>query len=427
MTLLAPFFFYAGLALAASAVALHFIVTRQPRSSPLPTARFVPEGSVQVTTLASPTDRWLLLLRVLLAIVIGAAFAKPLLLPKRRPVARIVVADVSRPVGVIEEVRDSVRALLEDGDALIVFDSTARVMTGSLVDSAAVLERSGRDGRLSPALIVALRTAAQLRMHTDSFELAIVSPFRTSTIDGATDSIRKLWPGRIRLVPVIAAADSIPPARGFSVRAPADDPVAVAAIITGSRRDAKVRIIRDTPTPADSAWVAAGPHTLVRWPAQDAPSGWVPRAVTDTMNAVIAGSAALVAPAERRWQLDSAARPQRIAARWVDGAPAAAEYATGSAGGCIRDVAIPVRSRGDLMLRPSFGRLLEALGASCANPHGGPGLDTSTLRALAGTGPLAPASAIARPEAMATPLVPWLLALALVLAATEIVVRRGKS
>ena len=45
MTFLSPIFLYLGVAAAAGAVALHFIVTRQPSSTPLPTARFVPVSS----------------------------------------------------------------------------------------------------------------------------------------------------------------------------------------------------------------------------------------------------------------------------------------------------------------------------------------------------------------------------------------------
>lgn len=426
MVLLAPFFLYAGLGLAAAAIALHFIVTRQPRSNPLPTARFVPEGSVQVTTLAAPTHRRLLLLRVLLALAIGAAFAKPVLSPGRRPVARIVVADLSSAVASIEPVRDSVRALLADGDGLVVFDSTARAIGGAVSDSVAALQRSKRDGHLSAAIIVALRSASRMRAQADSFELVIVSPLRTTELDGATDSIRQLWPGRIRLVPVPAVTDSSPRPRGFTVRAPSDDPVAVAAGLAGSRQDPAVRIVRDTPTMADSTWAARAGHTLVRWP-QDAPPGWVVRGPIDTVGAVVAGSAALVSPMERRWQLDSAARPSRVAARWVDGVPAAVEYHAGEAGGCIRDVAIPVLARGDVVLRPSFGRLLDALGAPCAGGHNSPGIDESARRALAGTGALAAAASIPRSETIESPLVPWLLALAFVLAAAEIFVRRGKA
>lgn len=79
------------------------------------------------------------------------------------------------------------------------------------------------------------------------------------------------------------------------------------------------------------------------------------------------------------------------------------------------------------MLRPAFARLLEKLGASCATAPGGPAAEVHALAMLAGTGPLAARAAIAPPETIATPLVPWLLALALVLALLEIVARRSKT
>ena len=100
MTFLAPMFFYMALGVAAGAVALHFIVTRQPTSSPLPTVRFVPPSAVRVTTVSPvPEDLPLLLVRVLAVLCIGAALARPVLVPHRRPVARVVLADVSRAIG----------------------------------------------------------------------------------------------------------------------------------------------------------------------------------------------------------------------------------------------------------------------------------------------------------------------------------------
>ncbi len=432
MAFLAPMFFVFGLGAAATAVALHFIVTRQPPSSPLPTARFVPEGSVRMVTVAKPTDLRLLVLRALLATVIGAAFARPIVLPARRPVARLVLADVSRAIGSIVAVRDSARALLSEGGVLIAFDSTAHVVRDGAADSAARLRRSERPGRLSVALIAALRSAAHMRWTADSLELAIVSPLRASELDGATAAIRQLWPGRIRVVRVAPSIDSLARMAGFAVRATDGDPVGLAASVSGSARrdgrDVAVRIVRGATTAEDSVWAASERYTVVRWPAEGTPLGWVARDTVDTVGAVIAGhgteQAALVVPLERRWRIDPAVRPSRVAARWVDGEPAAVERTVGS--GCIRDVAISVPVRGDVMLRPSFAHLLEALGASCATLASGPELSEHDLAALQGTGPLAVAAGIAPPDAIATPLVPWLLALALVLAATELLVRRSQ-
>ena len=427
MTFLAPIFFYIGVAVAAGAVALHFIVTRQPASSPLPTVRFVPTSSVRVTTVAPvPEDLLLLLLRVLLALLIGAALARPVLTPERRAVAHIVLADVSRAVGEIEAVRDSARAILEPGDVLVAFDSAARVIRSGAADSAARLARSEREGRLSPALIAAMRAASTLRATADSVELAIVSPLRASEVDGATQAARALWPGRIRIVRVATGADSISPPPGLSLRAAADDPLAVAATAAGIvANDSAVRVVRGAASAADSVWAAAGRHTLVRWPAVDAPHGWVARAKPDTVAAVVAGEAALVFSFERRWRLDSAVHPTRVAARWVDGEPAAIDRAVGA--GCIRDVAVPVPTRGDLVLRPAFGRFVRALGAPCEGVAGGPALADAELGALAGSGPLATRDEIRPPDVVATPLVPWLLGAALLLALIELLLRRGSA
>jgi hypothetical protein len=422
---LAPLFFYIGLGVAAGAVALHFIVTRQPTSSPLPTVRFIPQSAVRVTTLSKiPEDLLLLLARVLLAILLGAAFARPVLTPERRPVARIVMADVSRGVADIGEVRDSVGRLLGEGDALVVFDSAARVVRRDAADSAARLERSDRDGRLSPALIAALRTASEMRAGADSVELVIVSPFRARESDGATRAIRDLWPGRIRLSRVAATPDSLAPPAGFAVRAGAGDAISLAASVAGTpASDSAVRLVRGVASADDIAWVEGGRRTLVRWPVEGAPPGWVSREVVDTVGAVIANDAALVYPLERRWRPDSAAGAGRVAARWVDGATAAVERDAGA--GCIRDVAIPVPARGDLVLRPAFAQLLAALAAPCQRAAGSRALGVPELQALAGSGPLAASSAIAPPEAVDTPLVPWLLGAALLLVLLELLVRRG--
>jgi hypothetical protein len=427
MTFLAPMFFYIALGVATGAVALHFIVTRQPTSSPLPTVRFVPTSAVRVTTVAPvPEDLLLLLVRVLAVLLIGAALARPVLVPHRRPVARVVLADVSGAVGRIETVRDSARALLGSGDVLVVFDSSARIVRSGAPDSATQLARTSRGGRLSPALIAAMRAASTLRDAADSIELAIVSPVRASEIDGATQAIRALWPGRIRLIRVATAADSLAPPAGLALRAGADDPIAIATSIAGlPSSDSAVRVIRGDATPADSTWAAGGRRTLVRWPLTGAPPGWIARTPTDTVGAVIAGEAALVFPLERRWRVDSTMHVTRVAARWVDGAPAAVERAVGS--GCIRDIAIAVPTRGDLVLRPAFGRLVRALVAPCEAVAGGLAADSASVATLSGAGRLASRDAVRPPDNVATPLVPWLLAAAIIFVLLELLVRRGSA
>lgn len=434
MTFLAPLFLYLGLGVAGAALALHFIVTRQPPSSPLPTVRFVPRGSVRVTTVSRPRHWWLLAARMLVAILAGAAFARPVLVPDRRPVARVVLADVSRDVASLDDVRDSVRTLLGAGDALVVFDSTARVShLGSggadLADSLAALERSGAPARLSPALVTALRSATALRERADSVELVLVSALRAHAVDEATLVIRALWPGSIRLVRVAPAdADSSPVRPDVVVSgARPDDALLVGVVAAGlsgrAGADGAVRLARGDASAADSAWAAGGRRTLVRWPADGAPPGWVGKAAPDTTGAVVAGGAAVVHRFARHHEPGpTSMQASRVVARWVDGAPAAVERGEGD--GCIRDVAVPVPERGDVVLRPAFARLLRVLAAPCAQTRGSPAMGSALQAAIAGAGGPVPGHAIAAAERIATPLVPWLVAATLAMLLVEMLLRR---
>src|SRR5690606_10199967 len=205
--------------------------------------------------------------------------------------------------------------------------------------------------------------------------------------------------------------------------------------------DVQVRIVRGAATAEDSAWVSAGRRTLVHWPVEGPPTGWNERVQPDTAGAVIAGAAALVYPLERGWELGGESDPTagdasavaagrsggqteyRVTARWVDGEPAAIERQVGA--GCIRDVAIPVPDRGDLVFRPAFAQLVRTLAQPCEATVGSVPLDEPALETLAGSGPLAPSDAIPAPEVVASPLVPWLLALAILLALAELLVRRS--
>jgi hypothetical protein len=398
VTLLAPAYFFAALFVAAGAVGLHFLVTRQPPSEPLPTVRFVPPARVDVTTLTrKPEDLLLLLVRVLLVLLAGAAFARPVLV-RRRPVARVILADYSTAVADTADVADSVRRIAADGDAVVPFRGT-----------------------LSSALISGMRSGAALRTAADSLELVIVSPFARGQLDGATPAIRARWPGRIRLVAVEGRKREPASRTGVTVRGAADDALAVAVAAAGlSRGDSSVRVVRDGMTAADSA-LATGGGTLVRWPASGGIEGWHAREKPDTAGAVVVGDVAVVYPFPRRWHTDSADTAGVVVARWVDGAPAAVERRHGT--GCIRDVSILVPPRGDLILRSDFARLLGVLISPCGaarRPAGAP----PNLALLAGSGPLASWADVPAPEIVRTPLVPWLLAAALLLALLELRVRR---
>ena len=382
LSFLAPAFLVASGLVALGVVCLHFLSTRDPRLELLPTTRFVPDVAVQATAVTvRPSDWLLLLVRVTLVLFVGAALARPVITPARRPLARILAVDLSRAVGRSGEVMDSARRFLGGAEAMILFDSSAREVSGGADDSLAAFAKAARRaaaerGSLSAALIEALRVAARLRDGVDSLELVIVSPFAVEERDAATAAIRGLWPGRVTVVHVAAAV--------------------------GSSRPDSVQ---------------------VEWADSGASAFWSPRGTPDTIGAARAGDAVMVDPFVRGWR--PAAAPDsltRIFARWVDGEPAGFEQATPT--GCVRSIAIPLPTVGDALLRPDFQRFLSGLTSLCGEPRNFAPLPAPFMASFRGEGPLAPAVAIIRRVERVTPLMSWLLGAGALLALFELVVLR---
>ena len=432
MIFLAPVYLIVAGAVAAGVVALHFLSTREPDTDLLPTTRFIPKVPVQATTITVRfTDPWLLVLRVLLILLIAAALARPLIHPLSAPVARIAVVDVSRAVGSPRELADSARGYVEGAAAVVFFDREAREVGSVAMDSLEALAEGtagspgaggeaargasgeapgstrAEKGSLSSALITALRTASRLRDGADSLELVVISPFAREGRDAATERIRALWPGRIEVVRVggVGAPEGLP---------------------------AGTRTVAIDPAPPGQA-----SRVRVEWADSAASELWTERETPDTIAGVRANEAVMVYPFVRRWQpaaatpsaLPTDARPAtvpagdtRVYARWMDGEPAAFEHTT--ADGCVRSIAIPLPTEGDAILRPAFQRFLAGLDAPCGEPGDPTPLSDEFLTAFAGDGPLAPASEIGRQVQRVTPAVPWILALALLVALAEHWARR---
>jgi hypothetical protein len=424
MTLLAPAYFFAALAVAAAVVALHFIVTREPRTAPLPTARFVPDHAVRAQSRAIQLqDLLLLAMRVALVLATGLALAQPVLAPARRPLARIIIADRSRAVADIASVADSARSLVRDGDVLILFDSTATVVTSSSDDSLSALRGSGARGRLSVALIAAFRAASVMQAQADSLEIAIVSPLAEEEFDAATDSIRALWRGTIRLISVPPAPPVLEPVIGLIARP--NDPIRFALpSYPAGAPEATVRLVRDALGTGDSAWVREADRALVHWPTDLIAEPRVSRSATDTIGAVVAGEAVVVAPFVRVARLRPPAAAALRPAVWFDGEPAAIEQPLGN--GCIRTVDIPVPERGDLVLQPRFAALVRALTEPCGGRPRLEPISAAHRAALAGVNPFTrvAGAVIAPARERTSPISRWLLLLALGLALAEVIVRR---
>src|SRR4029079_13887345 len=115
--------------------------------------RFVPD--TRATTVARdrrPSDLLLMLLRLLTVLAAGAALAKPVLTPSRRAEARVILVDVSRSARDSIAIRGSVRAVWRNQDAMVLFDSSARLMAGSPGHSIGALRPTVKRGNLSAAL-----------------------------------------------------------------------------------------------------------------------------------------------------------------------------------------------------------------------------------------------------------------------------------
>ena len=430
MTFLAPGFLWAAALVAAGIVALHFIVTRQPRATVLPTARFVPDSAATATVRDTrPSDLLLMLLRVLVVLAAGAALAQPVIRPSRRADARLFLMDASRSVANVGEAADSVKKLYRAGDAIIVFDSAARSLGAAGSDSLASVRRADARGNLSAALIASLREASVARDRTDSLELVIVSPFVEEEHDAATDSIRKLWPGRARLVRVTARADSASIEGGaIEIQASADDPLAVAVSLASKQQPrASTRIVRNASlTSDDTSWGSAAGHVLVTWPGDGRPLFALPRAAVDQSGGILSGDARVIAAFDRWWLFPAdSLRSGRVVARWADGEPAAVEKSIGQ--GCIRSVAIPVSAVGDLVIRPEFIALVREIIAPCGEPRSTRPLASTIIASLSGRGQLAPSDGFATRQDLASPLVPWLFGIALAAALAELLVRRNSA
>ena len=398
------------------AIALHFIARTRPLAEPLPTARFVPERTVHARTRSiAPADLPLLLLRTAAIAAIGLAVAGPVSAPPQGRVQRIILADRSRDVGDIAEVRDSVRALRSAGSSLVLFDSVAVRAIG--LNPSQSIARSSAAGSISAALAFGEREAVRIAPRTDSIELILVSPVLEEELDLATRDVRNAWRGRIRLVAVRAA--TVP---GFQPlvesRATADDPVVAGLMLAGvMSRVGTIRLVREPLSDSDSAWARARGHVLLHWPARDTAARWQRRTPIDAIGGVTSSSGTLVGRFPRAWRLVG-----RPIAYWSDGEPAAIEHQVD--GGCIRDVGILLDPASDLTLRAPFRTFISGLLGPCGGVRSARPANAAIRRLLAGTGPLAQAGVVRDRATESSRWTPWLLAVAAALLLAELAARR---
>jgi hypothetical protein len=431
VTFLSPLFLWGAIAGATGIAALHFLVTKQPRASILPTARFVPDSPATATARdARPSDLFLMLLRVIVVLAAGAALAKPVIKPSKQPLRRIFLVDVSRAVANPNEAADSLKALYGDGDLLVAFDSAARVTSSGSRDSLSATSAGDARGNLSAGLITSLRAASVLRDKADSIELVIVSPLLAEERDAATDSIRKLWPGRARIVRIAARTDSTstPAANArpeLTIETDVTDPLGVAvSLASKSPTPRSARIARSaTMSSEDSTWTSSGNRALLLWPVAERPRFAVVRSPADVSGGVVTREARVVSAFQRHWRFPTdSLRGNRVIARWTDGQPAVVEQKVGK--GCLRSVAIPIPVAGDLVIRPEFVRLIGAIAGPCGDKLSPVRLGAPIVASLAGGGRLAAGKEFSAREDVASLFAPWLFGVALAAAVAELFARK---
>lgn len=404
MTFLAPWAMALGALGAATTLLLHLVARHQPAAWVLPTARFIPERHALVSRAAArPRDLLLLAVRMLLLLLAGAAFARPVFTGTRAPRGRVVLLDRTP---IVADSADARRRAL----TLVDVD-----LPSVLVEFGDEMERAGDGGTagaLSAGLVAARRGAAALAREADSVELVIVSPLAATEADDATWTIRALWRGRIRAERVPARRDSTPPI-ALERAVPVSDVLGPALVRTPVRASPTAVRLRRTPgaDAADSAF-ARGGGTVVLWPSSSAPP---------VANAVALGDDVVVAPFARM------ALPVggRVSARWADGSAAARDGAVGA--GCIRSVGIGVPAAGDVALRPAFQRIVRGLVAPCVAATRANPMDSAQLARLAGAGPLASGPSLDADDPAPSRIVPWLLGGALACALAELALRRRPS
>ncbi len=369
MTFASPAALGVAAAAALATVALHFIATRRPVPTPLPTARFIDDSTMRAASRATRlSDRWLLLLRVLALLLLGAGFAGPRHEASARA-HRIWLVDRSRAVNDMDEVRRV--TMPAAGDVVVLFDSVARVVPA---DSLRQVQRSEVRGSLSAAFAAALREVARAGVRAESVTVLVVSPSAIEESDSATALFKATVRGRVRWIRVTPT-----PAR------------------TAERRTVRAA------TSLDSAWARAGARVLVLWPADSAPVAAHGVSTERTTLVALLGRSMVGAGA--------------TVARWDDGVPAVVERPLSR--GCVREVGVRPPRAGDVQLSVAYGAFDATLSAPCGNHR----FEVDTAWMTATSGEVPPTLR----EAAVSPWTPWLLALGAMLLAAELVARRRRA
>jgi len=401
VTWIAPWALGAGALGLLGVLAAHLLSRQRPRAIALATARFLPAGMLEATTVQRvPMDRWWMLLRMLIIALLALGVAQPVLTGRRVATRTVLLLDSMLPV----EAQRAALATLRDGDAVIAFDTSA--LLGAPMS---VTPGRARRSSLSAALARVVRSRDSLARGAQELRVAIASPFATGSLDPVSAALRALVPDSIHIVPITVATDTAPARGALVVHADGDDPIAATAQLLGDSVAVQGTIIsrRATFSSEDSLAAARG-ATVVWWPARLASR-------TQPLQALTVARTTWIAPIGRDSVTPRPARAQPIA-WWTDGAPAA--WVSDIGVGCRIDVRASLPPAGDHVLSLGAQAWVAALVRSCER-------DVKAVRTAPAWLAAAPAAGGDVAEAsFVSGIGKWLVAAAIALAALELVLRR---
>lgn len=403
MTWLAPWALAGGFVGMLGIVAAHLLSRQRPRALALATARFLPSGMLEATTVQRmPQDRWWMLLRLLIVALLALGAAQPVLTGRKVPTRTVLLLDRTLPV----DVQQSAIASLAAEDVVVAFDSATVLRAAS---AAAPVRATRASLGAGMAALVSVRDS--LGRNAEELRVVAASRFAASSLDPATARVRALLRDSIAVMPITVPTDSAIARAAVTVRADGDDPVSATALLLGdSVARAGTVIERRSTLSADDQRMASTGATIVHWPARAA-SG------APMLQGITVGRTTWVAPLQR----DSSAAPSdaRAIGWWADGSPAVWRRDAGE--GCVLTVRAALPIAGDHALSLAAQAWLRALVTACDR-------DPMAMQNAPAWFSPAPAgrSTVVAAQTLRSTIAPWLVAAALLLAAVELALRAAR-
>ena len=220
LTLAAPAFLIAGALAMLVPLALHLIRRRPPGRVALPTARFLAEDPRNAVRVSRPTDLPLLALRMLLLLLVGAAFSRPAWIPAPEGTSTVVLLDRGGGVdadGWRAALSAARQALLgPEGEArgeLVLFDSAAVHVPGTRIRPALfdslLAAAPGRAPSDYAAALRAIPSATRALRGADSVTVRMISSLLYAGWSPGLGALREsAWPGGIQLTRLPMARDT---------------------------------------------------------------------------------------------------------------------------------------------------------------------------------------------------------------------------